>query len=316
MNTKHLSQLPQLFRGPFLRKVAVGHYYKELSERLATAGLTDLLKLRLGDIFQSVYEVLLQQYRCEYVFKNALTQKWFLSRHSMESSFVTDEFRVGENRVDLAVFSKTSVAFEIKTEFDSAARLPSQSLAYMKVFDLVYIVTTSTMLPKLEDWIPKTVGVLELRDAGNFKTVRSSESHANQTDLTAAFNCLRQSERISIVEQISKRKVEVPNSRVYTECKRRFRSLLPFEAQDHVVQHIRKRPYSAASVTLMREAPEALKHAALTLRATNQEIKQIMEELKTIPQTKTQNKKDKDDEHIFSVSEREARGTVCVENAC
>jgi hypothetical protein len=294
-----------------MRKVALGHYYNELVERLEIAGLGDLLKLRLSDIFEGVYEILLHGYRCEYVFKNALTQNWFLSSHSKDNSFVTDEFRVGDSRVDLAVFSKTSVAFEIKTEFDSPTRLPSQSLAYMKVFDLVYIVTTSTMLPKLQDWIPKTIGVLELHDTGHFKTARPSESHANQTDLLAGYNCLRQPERIAIAEHISKQKIEVPNSRIYTECKKKFRNLLPFEAQAHIVQQIRHRSYPAASIALMNEVPMSLKHAALTLRATNHEMKRISEELKMIPKMKHPKKHHEKNEHLFSIPEREARGVVC-----
>jgi hypothetical protein len=213
MSTKHLSQLPQLFRSPFLRKVALGHYYKELSERLEIAGLSQLLMLKLSDIFESVYEILLQNYRCEYVFKNTLMQNWFLSRHSTDHSFITDEFRVGKSRVDLALFSKTSFAFEIKTEFDSPTRLPSQSNAYMKVFDYIYIVTTSSMLPKLK--IPKSVGILQLEKSGSFKTVRDSESHANKTGLLMAFNCLWQSERLEIVETNSKPIKKLPNSEIY-----------------------------------------------------------------------------------------------------
>jgi hypothetical protein len=305
MNTKHLSQLPQLFRSPFLRKIALGNYYKELSERLEIAGLSDLLHLPLEDIFENVYGILLQYYRCEYVFKNALTQNWFLSRHSTERSFVTDEFRVGDSRVDLAVFSKTSVAFEIKTEFDSPARLASQSSAYMKVFDFVYVVTTESMLPKLNDSIPKSIGILLLGKSGGFRTERPSGSHANCTDLNLVFNCLRQSERLSIVGKISNSKIEVPNSKVYAECKRKFRSLLPFEAQFHLAEQIRQRVYPATTVSLMSEVPKSLKHVSLTLRATNQETKRISYELKAIPKHPKQN------EHIFSISSRETERVAC-----
>jgi hypothetical protein len=310
MNVKNLSQLPQLFRSPFLRKIALGRYYMELAERLEIAGLGDFLKLRLANIFESVYEILLQNYRCEYVFKNTLMQNWFLSRHSTDHSFITDEFRVGESRVDLALFSKTSIAFEIKTEFDSAIRLPSQSTAYMKVFDLVYVVTTATMLPKLEDWIPKSVGILQLGNAGGFKTMRASESHANQTDLNMVFDCLRQPERIAIAEKISKPIINVPNSQIYSECKRTFRKLLPFEAQSHVVQQIRSRAYSTATTDLMQKVPNALKHAALTLRATQREISRISAELKTVPKN-TKQKHTQNDEHIFSIPTREAERIAC-----
>ncbi|MGA2686321.1 MAG: sce7726 family protein [Verrucomicrobiota bacterium] len=308
MSTKHLSQLPQLFRSPFLRKVARGNYYNELVERLEFAGLSDFLKLRLSDIFEAVYEILLQSYRCEYVFKNTLMQNWFLSRHSTERSFITDEFRVGKCRVDLALFSKTSIAFEIKTEFDSPMRLPSQSTAYKRVFDLIYIVTTSAMLPKLK--IPKSVGVLQLEKSGSFKTVRDSESHANQTGLLIAFNCLWQSERVSIVELNSKPIKNLPNSEIYGECLRKFRRLLPFEVQRHVVQQIRNRTYPEAVTALMSNVPNSLKHAALTLRATNQETNRINAELKTVPRKPTTKQTD-DDEYIFSIPTREAERDAC-----
>jgi hypothetical protein len=310
MSTKNLSQLPQLFRSPFLRKIAIGNYYGELVERLELAGLNDLLTLPLANIFEGVYETLLKNYRSEYIFKNALTQKWFLSRHSTERSYVTDEFRVGDSRVDLAVFSKTSVAFEIKTEFDSPARLPSQSSTYMKVFDLVYVVTTDAMLPKLNGSIPKSIGILLLGKAGGFKTERPSESHALHTDLNLVFDCLRQPERLSIAEKNSNSKIEVPNSQIYVECKRHFRKLLPFDAQSQVVEYIRQRPYPAATISLMEEVPKSLKHVALTLRATIQETKRISTELKMTPR-RANSKHTKPNDDIFSISAGEARGVVC-----
>ena len=307
MSTKHLSQLPQLFRSPFLRKIAKGNYYGELVERLEIADLTHLLALRLADIFEEVYQILLQNYRCEYVFKNTITQNWFLAKHSTEHSYVTDEFRVGESRVDLAIFSKTSVAFEVKTEFDSPFRLQSQSSAYMKVFDLVYVVTTEAMLLKLNGSIPASIGILLLGKAGNLKTERPSEHHSRHTDLNLAFDCLRQQERLSIVRRFCNAKIEVPNSKIYTECKRQFRRLLPFEAQFHLVEQIRQRAYPSAIISLMLEVPKSLKHVALTLRATSQETKRISSELKMIPRRLNHTHND----YIFSISAREARGVVC-----
>jgi len=215
MSAKQLSQLPQLFRSPFLRKVALGNFYQELEERLTIAGLSDLMSLRLKDIFQSVYQILLQNYRCEYVFKNELIRNWLKSHHSLKKSYLTDEFRVGTCRVDLAVFSATSVAFEIKTEFDSALRLASQSSEYVKLFDLVYVVTTEDMLRKLNGSIAENVGILTLESCGGFKTRRDSRCHAGQTDIGAAFNCLRQGERLAVVEKSTGVKVMVPTSRAY-----------------------------------------------------------------------------------------------------
>ena len=310
MSTKHLSQLPQLFRGPFLRKVAHGRYYKELVERLERCGLTGLLTRPMSEIFESVYEILLNDYRCEYVYKNTLTQNWFLSRHSLENSYITDEFRIGENRVDLAVFGNRSIAFEIKTEFDSTRRLRLQSTEYIKVFDEVYIVTSEILKPTIARWIPKTVGIMELRRSGRLTLIRESQSHGARTDLDVVFRCLRRAEMVSIVETITQSPINVPNSKIFTECKEKFRKLLPFEAHDHVLAQLRRRSYPSSSIALMAEVPVALKHAALTLRATKRETESLQKALSEPP--KPQHKeKTLDDEHLLSIPERQEGGIVC-----
>ena len=60
----------------------------------------------------------------------------------------------------------------------------------------------------------------------------------------------------------------------------------------------------------MEEVPKSLKHVALTLRATNQETKNISAELKMTPK-QTNHKHTKQNDDIFSISAGEARGAVC-----
>ncbi|MGB8354349.1 MAG: hypothetical protein WCD79_10705, partial [Chthoniobacteraceae bacterium] len=68
----------------------------------------------------------------------------------------------------------------------------------------------------------------------------------------------------------------------------------------------RQYPYAAA--LLVNEVPSSLKHAALTIRASNQEIQAIRSELKKVPKKP---KKETIYEHVFSVPERETKRTVC-----
>ena len=91
----------------------------------------------------------------------------------------------------------------------------------------------------------------------------------------------------AIIEKLTKSKLDVPNSRIFTECKKRFRSLLPFEAHALVLDQISARQYSVDSAFLVRDAPLSLKHAALTLRASNQEIQSIRQQLKKVPKQST-----------------------------
>ena len=145
-----LRHLAPLFRGPFLRKIARGRYYPELIERLSSGNLQHFSRLPMHEIFDSVYALLLRRYRCEYVFKNLLTQHFLSKRIQYNGVHVTDEFHVGKSRVDLAVFSDVSVAYEIKTEFDSPTRLFSQTGEYVKMFEYVYVVTTEKLRSKIQ----------------------------------------------------------------------------------------------------------------------------------------------------------------------
>jgi hypothetical protein len=311
---KHLRQLPQLFRGPFLRKVAYDRYYAELLERLRIADLTSLLTLSLAEIFEAVYNILLQHYRCEYVFKNALTMHCLsLQSRADRAAFVTDEFRVGKNRVDLAVFGKTSIAYEIKTELDSTTRLRSQTQEYTRVFDLVYVVTTPTWKHRDAMDIPSTVGVLELDRTGCLKVVRESGSHARLIDLSLAFDCLRQSERLAVAQRIANAPIDVPNSRLYRECRKQFRQLLPFEAQSHMLEQVALRRQSCASEALLCEVPDALKHAALSLRASKTEIATLRNELSRVPkQNKNESKSPQPHEHLLPIPARQTKRVNCV----
>lgn len=278
MSPKKLAHLPQLFRGPFLRKIAGGTYYSELAERLSFVGLRDLLDCNLGDIFSEVYKILVTHYRTEYVYKNSLTTSW-LDTSISDKSFVTDEFKVGKSRVDLAIFSNSSTAYEIKSEFDSTLRLSTQTTEYTKVFDHVYVVGTHGMKSKIEQAISSDIGIILLQESGELQVVKESASHAKKISLGVTFDCLRQKEMLAIANKLSGEAISVPSSRVYTECKARFRQLLPFEAHHHAAEQFRNRQYSSASESLLKEVPPALKHAALTFRASNEEMHSLRQQL-------------------------------------
>jgi hypothetical protein len=304
-NWRHLSQL---FRSPFLRKVATNRYYKELSERLELAELQHLLERNLSDIFDAIYDLLLKHYRCEYVFKNALTMRCM--SEATGRIFITDEFRVGQSRVDLAVFGDTSIAYEIKTDLDSLARLQSQTSEYAKVFDLVYIITTPTFRSRVAKSVPDGIGLMELDDLGHFRIVRQSDSHSNKTDLNVAFDCLRLSEMAAISEELSNKNVTVPRSLIYRNCKRQFRTLLPFEGHRFVLTQLKNRGYSSSCESLMFDAPQSLKHATLMLRATKREVSELRYELCNTP------RKPNTHEHILPIRQRKTKRTVSTSETC
>jgi hypothetical protein len=303
--------LSQLFRSPFLRKVATNRYYQELAERLELAELQNLLEHNLSNIFDTIYDLLLKHYRCEYVFKNALTTRCMAE--ATGRMYITDEFRVGQSRVDLAVFGDTSIAYEIKTDLDSLTRLAFQTDEYAKVFDLVYVITTPTFRSRIAKSVPAGIGLMELDDSGEFHVIRQSQSHFNKIDLNVAFDCLRLREMVAISEDLSNKTVTVPRSLIYRTCKRQFRTLLPFEGHKFLLMHLRSRGYASSSESLMFDAPQSLKHAALMLRATKREVSELRYELCQTP--RKPNVTIPTHEHILPTPQRKTTRTVSTSEA-
>jgi hypothetical protein len=65
----------------------------------------------------------------------------------------------GLARVDVAVINGSAHGYEIKSERDTLARLPSQSDTYNRIFDYVTIVAAPTHLQKIADAVPKWWGI-------------------------------------------------------------------------------------------------------------------------------------------------------------
>jgi len=60
------------------------------------------------------------------------------------------EVRIGKNIADMVVVNGKSIAYEIKTEFDTFVRLEAQLTNYLKVFDKVIMIISENHLKKLE----------------------------------------------------------------------------------------------------------------------------------------------------------------------
>jgi hypothetical protein len=79
-------------------------------------------------------------YQNEYIFKNEFLNAWLISELGEDNAKLFSEFRVGNSIADLAMFNGCSKVFEIKTEFDSDARLQQQLESYKKAFNQIYLI--------------------------------------------------------------------------------------------------------------------------------------------------------------------------------
>jgi hypothetical protein len=276
MGRKSLKSLAALFRGPFLRQVARGEHLGRLRELLDYSADDRIpsSESSLADFFEYFYMRLLEDYRCEYVYKNAIAIATLADRK--EHTVFSGELAVAGSRVDLAIINGTSTAFEIKTELDSPGRLDGQLDDYRKAFDLVFVIVPPNLAKRYELFTPSDVGLVTLAPDGTMTKLRESESHKCYIKPAVAFDVMRQAEYMAAVKERFGRVPSVPNSLAYRECKKLFCQLLPFEAHDAMIRQLRTRSVTNGKAALLSRVPNSLKLAALTLSATQAECKALV----------------------------------------
>ena len=99
------------------------------------------------NFIKHAYNVLEKNYQNEYIYKNSFLNEWLIKELGESKSVVFNEFRVGNSVADLAMFNGVSKAFEIKTKFDSDARLGGQLKEYKRAFNEVFLIIPKDKLP-------------------------------------------------------------------------------------------------------------------------------------------------------------------------
>ena len=271
-----------IFRGPFLERIGEGTHYstmRELGDYFAHLSPPSVNE-PLEDWFEFFYSLLLDQYQCEYVYKNAIATSLYLRRHSLTDSVLTSEFRSGSSRADVVIINGTSTVYEVKTKYDSLKRLEGQLADYRDIFDRIVVVTQSSHIRDVLDLTDPLVGVMVLSDDGSLDDVREAQSNKDNTDPAVIFDCMRQAEYCSAIKDICGYVPNVPNSKLYVEAKKLFCQLDPSDAHDLMVKNVRLRGKRKIYADLISEAPNSLKHACLSFSKSQALAFQIRERLK------------------------------------
>jgi len=106
-------------------------------------------KYTFANFFDDLYVLLKENYPNEYIYKNEFLLSLLKKEYKTPHTFL-QEVRIGKNIADMVVINGKSIAYEIKTEFDSFVRLEAQLTSYLKVFDKVFMVISENHLEKLE----------------------------------------------------------------------------------------------------------------------------------------------------------------------
>ncbi|MFH1683551.1 MAG: sce7726 family protein [Candidatus Margulisiibacteriota bacterium] len=223
-------------------------------------------------LFDELYAYLKSNYRNEYVYKNAIADKILLGRHSVNTSTLLTEFRVGSSKADVIVINGTSTVYEIKTEFDKLDRLQNQINAYLKVFDKIFVVTHVSKVAQVLALVPPQIGVIELTDCYTLRVIRSAESNIENVSPASIFDVLRKGEYCQIIEEEFSCVPDVPNTRIYKAAKEMFVKLSPERAHEKMVLMLQKRKMDKDFILKM---PKSLKHAGFTMNVKRTEQDQF-----------------------------------------
>ena len=219
----------------------------------------------LGAALQLSYERLRKSYRAEYIYKNEIASKLVFAKHSPRTASLVSELRVGDCILDLAVFNGTSTAYEIKTQYDSLARLPEQLGEYLQVFDKVFVVTHRHGVEAALQSAPLQVGVMALNGRGSLTTVREASSNASSVDPVAVFRTLRQAEFLSILRKTHGWDgAGVPRGVLHSQALARFKELPSALAHENAVLELRKRTSAPELVQFLAQLPACLRTLGLS----------------------------------------------------
>lgn len=228
------------------------------------------------NVLNSFYSYLLSNYRCEYVYKNFITQKILLGRHSLNTSTLINEFRVSSSLADIVLLNGSATVYEIKTELDSPNRLQNQLNDYHKAFSNVYLVIHESEIDKYRQIIGNSsIGLLALNKRFHLSEIKKVESNFDRLDIKTMFKCLRKEEYSNIIHKVFGEVPNVPNMFFFRECLELAKKIAPKEFHHLMSKELKKRKPKEKKILASNRIPKYLKNICLAIDPTRKEYDQL-----------------------------------------
>lgn len=275
MNNEHT--IIRLFSAQVFRKLLKGERPKIIDEIIAIFHELDSLPkdAKFLDLYKISHRYLLREYRSEYIYKNAIANKVLLGTHSLNTSYMLQEFRVGSSKADVVILNGTSNVYEIKSDFDTFKRLNKQIDSYCNFFDRIHVIISSSNLQKAKRFLNKDIGIIELTREGlkgTMRTHREAKSQKEKVMPCVIFDSLRKSEYISIIKKHFGYQPNVANTQIYSVCRNLFCKLDPSQAHDYAIEALKKRGSGRYLKDFIIQAPYELKALSLLNKFSKMEM--------------------------------------------
>lgn len=230
-----IAAIARMFSAGVIRELAQAGESPMLSRLIDESGLHQSLAptSTLHEVFDTAFNILKRKdFRHEYVYKAAITNKILLGRHSLQTAAMITEFRVSTCKADVVMLNGTSTAYEIKSERDRLDRLPAQIDSFRKMFANVCVVVGANHVDAVLAVVPQDVGLIALSDRFQLSTIREPTDRTDNVSQEVIFDSLRLNESKQVLQQLNVAVPDVPNTLLYNELKKRFLSLKSRELHD------------------------------------------------------------------------------------
>lgn len=224
--------------------------------------------------FDACYQILLNSYRNEYVFKNSMIQESFFTR---ELGVMYSELQINDSKLDLAFFGDSSYAFEIKTELDNFERLDHQIENYKKVFEYISVITVENKTKNLLEKLDNNIGVFVLCENGKIENIREPHPHNDTLEKKAFFSLYHQKEYLSLIQKYFPDNIQniqkIPNTKIYTYALEFFNQLPIETIKKEFLINMKKRKEKYKKTSILLNVPKSLEFLALSYLWNEQKIR-------------------------------------------
>ncbi|MGY5352147.1 sce7726 family protein [Wenyingzhuangia sp. IMCC45533] len=274
-NIESLRSLSQIFSTANFNKIVRKKDYVNTFERIRkhTTFSNSITNLELLD---NVYNELLESYRSEYVYKNALINKKLIKKYSLKNTIALNEFKIGNSIADFVLLNGKARVFEIKTELDGLDKLEKQISDYYSFATEVYIVTSSKHIEKLIELYKETkVGIIELTQKNSFKEIKPALSNIDLLDHSSIFKSLRKNEYVNVLKANSFQIPKVPNTLIFKECLNLSKNIHIEDFQKSAIKVLKKRNIKNPDLLKDNRVPNYLKHICYSLNLSKPEYEEL-----------------------------------------
>lgn len=256
--------LSQVFSPPMFKRIVRDEdivLYQKQTEKYFKASSYDSNL----EVIRALYKLLQKKYRCEYVYKNNLFLK-LIKEHSLKTTFIFNEFKIGGSKADLVMLNGTVRVFEIKTELDDFSKLSKQLSDYRKFADEVSIVTDEKYAEKLKiEYGNTNIGIIALNARNKLQTIKEAYRDTSSFDFDTIFKLLRKQEYLEIVADNFAFVPDVPNTQIFQACYKLLgdRDIIDFQKQ--AFNKIKERKSRQSDLLQSSNTPKELKHICNSL---------------------------------------------------